>query len=170
MPLKILFTTNNCPILSSSKMLLAFAFPSVQPESSNKTPKYCTRHCARGFSHIKDELLSMGTSQPFLDPACFLLFFSWFRLIQTCHQHTISHTLYSVLQAYYVSRLAIKYLDQTFIVIFFQQQVLRVSRPINCRWRGRSHLFQKLHQSFFCHFVLSLLSFFDKNVDESRGC
>ena len=59
---QILFTTNNRPILSSSKMLLAFAFPSVQPESSNKTPKYCTRHCARGFSHIKDELLSMGTS------------------------------------------------------------------------------------------------------------
>ena len=59
---QILFKINNCSILSSSKMLLAFAFPSVQPESSNKTPKYCTRHCARGFSHIKDELLSMGTS------------------------------------------------------------------------------------------------------------
>ena len=62
MPLKILFTTNNRPILSSSKMLLAFAFPLALPESSNKTPKYCTRHCARGFSHMKYELLYMGTS------------------------------------------------------------------------------------------------------------
>ena len=91
MPLKVLFTINNRQTLSSSKMLLAFAFPSAQPESSNKTPKYCTRHCAKGFSHIKYELLSMGTSQPFLapnSPVCFLLFFSWFRLIQMCQHHT----------------------------------------------------------------------------------
>ena len=161
MPLKILFTTHNRSILSSSKMLLAFAFPLALPESSNKTPKYCTRHCARGFSHIKDELLSMGTSQPFLDPACFLLFFSWFRLIQTCHQHTISHTLYSVLQAYYVSRLAIKYLDQTFIRIYFQQWVLGVSRPTFLPREGQIPFISKIAPLLFCHFcTFTFISFF----------
>ena len=169
MPLKILFTTNNRPIFSSSKMLLAFAFPSVQPASSNKTPEYCTRHCARGFSHIKDELLSKGTSQPFLDPACFLLFFSWFRLIQTCHQHTISHTLYSVLLAYYVSRLAIKYLDQTFIRIYFQHWVLGVSRPTFLPREEQIPFISKVAPLPFLPFM-HFHFYYQKKVDNRRGC
>ena len=100
MPLKILFTTNNCPILSSSKMLLAFAFPSAQPESSNKDAQVLHSALCKGFQSYEIWTTIYGHILALFRPQILLCVSCCFPLVQidtNVLTPYLSHISYSVL-------------------------------------------------------------------------